>query len=247
MKKFLSCLIAVALMATTLTLNAFALSFPEESGDMTAPLPTESDIIETGVDGDTGIIGMPMADGSCRVRSWIAEQIRLTPVFTNEYLDGELYVSLRLSDATKIIFIVNEECPIWYDVDGSIWASDFEIPCGISRQWYRYLSCVQRLAAEYDVDGVTTLMANHTAEELAEMYAELREVALPYQAELIDWLDNYHIGINVPAAGGPGYWDIPQPEPIDPPVVDPVADGEEDFLPQPDCWVETRPLEDVMP
>lgn len=230
MKKFLSCLILVALMATTLTCNAFALT-PVSTDESTAPLPTPEEFNVS--DDITGITGMPVSDGSHRVRDWLSEQIRFEVVFTNAFDDGEKYISLRLSDATKIIFLVDQQCPTYYDGDGNLWQTDFDIPCGIRGQWYRYLECVSRMSALYGGDGVDQMMADYTAEELAEYYAELREAAMPYYGELIEWLDNYSIDIAMPA------FTLSHPktfQPIEPPAPAPVP--ADDYEVPTDFWAD---------
>lgn len=202
MKK-LTTLIVSVLMMMSLCVNAFAASpddfvtpdFPAEySDDATAPIYTAPDT-ETSPDQMVGI--PPRA-----VSNWLSQQIRLEFDYAEVYgtLDDTI-VHLRLSDATKIIFIADQLCPTEIDENGDIWVSDISIPCGINDQLYRYLATTSRAAAMYDADGVTGLMARYTPEELAKVYDELREAAMPYHGELIDWLDNFSVTIRVPNYG----------------------------------------------
>lgn len=193
LKKILMTLMTLTLV-TTMTCTAFAAT-PDPT-EPYEPLPEPEFSGE--VENQTGIIGMPMGDGTTRVRSWVAEQIRIKPVYTNADLEGELYVSLRLADATKIIFIANEVCPVEYDRHGNLWVSNINVPCGISLQRYRFLDLASRLAAEYGEGGVETLMDLYTADELSEIYDELSELAMPYYGELVTWLDDFRVGAMVP-------------------------------------------------
>lgn len=104
----------------------------------------------------------------------------------------------------------------------------------------------------YDVDGVATLLANYSPEELAEVYANLREAALPYQAELIDWLDGFTTTIRVPNYGTlwigitttePVVEPIGEPIPVPPPVIEPVPMP----VPEDDPIPAIVPIEDIIP
>lgn len=182
-------------------------------------------------------VGIPPRE----ISNWLSEQIRLEVDYSEIYGTKDVtVVHLKLSDATKIIFIADQLCPTGYTEDGGYFASGIGIPCGINWQLYRYLDTTSRAAAMYDFDGATTLMAKYSPEELAAVYEDLREAAMPYHGELIEWMDNFSTTIRVPNYGT--LWSgiiVPQPEPVEDvlPTIEPI----EDFFPQ------IIPIEETIP
>lgn len=212
MKKLMAMALSLALCATLGT-TAFAAA-PMEDASYSDAWAEASDVetVEPGVDepaeptmwgesmGQTGIFGMPFTDGSHRTRSWLADQIRLKPIYTNSYPDGELHTCLRLSNATKIIFVVNKLYPKEYahyygDELLEYW---YSIPCGLNARYYNYLATVEKMAQRCGSDGVDGLMAHYSDDELAEMYQELKTAAMPYESELIQWLEDFSIMLELP-------------------------------------------------
>lgn len=207
MKKFFISMILVALMATTLTCNAFAATL-EPNDSLSGPATVDQCKTPT----DT--VDAPVRDKVFPTRSWLAEQIRYEITSVSSYYNGgKLHATFRLSDATKIIFIANEVCPVEYDQNGNLWVTNINIPCGISMKDYRFLDLTSRLAAQYGEGGVETLANLYAADELSEIYAELKELAPANYSDLIAWLDDFCVEMTVPAL-----LPVPAPEPAPAPV-----------------------------
>lgn len=202
---------------TTTTVTRDEPGIPFQEPDPTTPVTTTDDdpalptpVLEIEPDRPVGIPPR-------RISSWLSEQIMLETDYCEVYGTKDVtVVHLRLSDATKIVFVADQLCPMGYTDDGGFYASGIGIPCGINQQLYRYLDTVSGAAAMYDFGGAKTLMAKYSPEELAAIYDEVREAALPYHGELIEWLDSFSVTIRVPNYGT--LWNgiiVPQSNPVE--------------------------------
>lgn len=191
MKKFVTSMILMALMTMALACTASAAEAPNDFPS--DPETTESTIIKpdapVSADDDPAI---------GEQRDWLAEQVRFETVFDG-YHNGAFHVSLKLADATKIVFIADKVCPTKYNSDGNLWVSNINIPCGISMRYYRFLDLASRLAAEYGEEGADALVRLYSADELSAIYTELKGLAPAAYSDLIAQLDGFTVDMTVPA------------------------------------------------